>query len=393
MGDVRSRLGRGRAVRERRAAAERAPVEPVAPPAVPASLGREHRGSESTQQAFGRFWVDLAREAPEVAARVVTVSPDVGTSTNLGGWINKAGIFALGDRVDWFADDSDTLVRWRETDHGQHMELGIAEVNLVGLLGELGATWSRDGQPLLPVGTIYDPFLARALEPWSFGIYAGGQSILVGTPSGVTLGPEGGAHQSVLTPSIGIEQPGCVAWEPAFGRDFEWTFLHALGQLGRAGGSSAYFRLSTRPLDQALAGDPERADVLAGGYRLRAGERVVIAAMGAMLPEALEAAEELAAEVVCVTSADLLFRAFQARAGLGEGDPAILDRLFPRALPIVTLLDGHPHTLSFLGAVRGVPVTCLGVQRFGQSGDIAELYDHHQIDAEAVIGAALDLIA
>ncbi len=208
---------------------ERAPVEAVAPPAVPAALGREHRGSESTQQAFGRFWVDLAREAPEVAARVVTVSPDVGTSTNLGGWINKAGIFALGDRVDWFADDSDTLVRWRETDHGQHMELGIAEVNLVGLLGELGATWSRDGQPLLPVGTIYDPFLARALEPWSFGIYAGGQSILVGTPSGVTLGPEGGAHQSVLTPSIGIEQPGCVAWEPAFGRDFEWTFLHALG--------------------------------------------------------------------------------------------------------------------------------------------------------------------
>ncbi len=133
--------------------------------------------------------------------------------------------------------------------------------------------------------------------------------------------------------------------------------------------------------------------MLAGGYRLRAGERVVIAAMGAMLPEALEAAEELDAEVVCVTSADLLFRAFQARAGLGEGDPAILDRLFPRALPIVTLLDGHPHTLSFLGAVRGVPVTCLGVQRFGQSGDIAELYDHHQIDAEAVIGAALDLIS
>ena len=127
-------------------------------------------------------------------------------------------------------------MRWRESDHGRHMELGIAEVNLVGLLGELGATWSRDGQPLLPVGTIYDPFVSRALEPWSFGIYAGGQSILVGTPSGVTLGPEGGAHQSVITPSIGIEQPGCVAWEPAFGQDLEWTLLHALSQLGREGG-------------------------------------------------------------------------------------------------------------------------------------------------------------
>ena len=143
-------------------------------------------------------------------------------------------------------------MRWRETDHGRHIELGIAEVNLVGLLGELGATWSRDGQPLLPVGTIYDPFVARALEPWSFGIYAGGQSILVGTPSGVTLGPEGGAHQSVITPSIGIEQPGCVAWEPAFGQDFEWTFLHALSRLGREDGEAAYFRLSTRPIDQSL---------------------------------------------------------------------------------------------------------------------------------------------
>ena len=194
------------------------------------------RGTASTQQAFGRFFADLAREAPEVAERVVTVSPDVGTSTNLGGWINKAGIWSVGERIDWFADDTDTLVRWRESDHGRHIELGIAEVNLVGLLGELGATWSRDGQPLLPVGTIYDPFVARALEPWSFGIYAGGQSILVGTPSGVTLGPEGGAHQSVITPSIGIEQPGCVAYEPAFGQDLEWCLLHALSRLGRPGG-------------------------------------------------------------------------------------------------------------------------------------------------------------
>jgi pyruvate dehydrogenase E1 component len=372
----------------------REPVRMVAPPAVPVSLGRAHRGRESTQQAFGRFWVDLEREAPEVAARVVTVSPDVGTSTNLGGWINKAGVWSLGDRVDWFADDTDTLVRWREHDHGQHVELGIAEVNLVGLLGELGATWSRDGQPLLPVGTIYDPFVARALEPWSFGIYAGGQSILVGTPSGVTLGPEGGAHQSVITPSIGIEQPGCVAWEPAFGRDFEWCFLHALSRLGRDDGGSAYFRLSTRPVDQALAGDADRADVLAGGYRLRPrdGARVTIAAMGAPVPEALAAAEEIDAEVVCVTSADLLFRALQARAGLGEGDSSILARLFPRATPLVTVLDGHPHTLAFLAGVHGARIACLGVQRFGQSGDIAELYAHHEIDAESIVGAALDLL-
>ena len=255
------------------------------------------------------------REAPDVAERVVTVSPDVGTSTNLGGWINKAGIWNIGDRIDWFADDTDTLVRWRQSDHGRHIELGIAEVNLVGLLGELGATWSRDGQPLLPVGTIYDPFVSRALEPWSFGIYAGGQSILVGTPSGVTLGPEGGAHQSVITPSIGIEQPGCIAYEPAFGQDFEWCFLHALAQLGKPGGTSAYFRLSTRPIDQDRH-TGTREEAIAGGYTLQRNDdaQVTIAVMGALVPEALEAASILGnAEVVCITSADMLFRSFQAR--------------------------------------------------------------------------------
>ena len=330
-----------------------------------------------------------------MAARVVTVSPDVGTSTNLGGWINKAGIWSLGDRPDWFADDTDTLVRWRESDHGRHIELGIAEVNLVGLLGELGATWSRAGQPLLPVGTIYDPFVARALEPWSFGIYAGGQSILVGTPSGVTLGPEGGAHQSVITPSIGIEQPGCVAYEPAFAQDLEWIMLHALSRLGRPGGEAAYLRLSTRPLDQRLH-NGTREQAIAGGYVLRPEQyaQVAIAVMGALVPEAVQAADMLAdeagiaAEVVCITSADLLFRSFQARAGLGEGDPGTLARLFAHDVPIVALVDGHPHTLAFLGG----RIASLGVHRFGQSGDLEELYEHHQIDAESVVGAALDLL-
>ena len=139
---------------------------------------------------------------------------------------------------------------------GQHIELGIAEGNLVGLLGELGATWSRDGQPLLPIGTLYDPFVNRALEPWSFGIYAGGQSILVGTPSGVTLAPEGGAHQSIITPSVGLEQPRCVAWEPAFARTSSGRCC-SLARLGRPDGTSAYFRLTTRPLSSRWPACPK----------------------------------------------------------------------------------------------------------------------------------------
>jgi pyruvate dehydrogenase E1 component len=390
----------------------RAEVELQPVPEIPPDLGRRHTGKESTQQAFGRFFVDLSHGAPDVAARVVTVSPDVASSTNLGGWINRAGIWHLGDRIDWFADDSDTLVRWRETEHGQHVELGIAEGNLVGLLAELGLTWSREGQPLLPVGTIYDPFVNRALEPWSFGLYAGAQNILVGTPSGVTLAPEGGAHQSITTPSVGLEQPRCTAWEPAFGQDLEWTLLDALRRLGRPGGTSAYFRLTTRPIEQALAAvpgddDPDarerrRRAVLAGGYVLRTADgapAITLVGMGAILPEVLAAADELGAagigaDVVCLTSADLVFRALQARQGLGEGDDAILDDLFlpGRAAPIVSVLDGHPHTLSFLSAIRRVPIASLGVADFGQSGDVEDLYRHFGIDAETIVGAALDLL-
>jgi pyruvate dehydrogenase E1 component len=377
--------------------------EPHEPPRVPAQLGRQHRGKESTQQAFGRFFVDLVHDAPDVAERVVTVSPDVASSTNLGGWINKAGIWSVGERRDWFADDAQTLVHWHETPGGGHIELGIAETNLVGLLGELGATWSRYGQPLFPIGTIYDPFVGRSLEPWSFGIYAGGQSILVGTPSGVSLAPEGGAHQSIVTPSIGIGQPGCTAWEPAFGQDLEWTLLQALSRLGRPGGESAYFRLSTRPIDQARAGgdtsDGRRELVLAGGYVLRRANgtpRVTLVGMGAVMPEVLEAADVLGegTEVLCVTSADLLFRALRARAGFGDHDDSVLAELLPaeRAAPIVTVLDGDPHALAFLAAVNAVPLTPLGVTRFGQSGDLADVYRHHGIDAETVVGAALDLV-
>lgn len=388
----------------------RAPVTATATPRVPDELGRAHAARESTQQAFGRFLNDLDREAPEVARHVVTVSPDVASSTNLGGWINRVGIWNMRERRDWFEDDEQTLVRWKEGDQGQHIELGIAEGNLVGLLGELGMTWARDGRPLMPIGTMYDPFVNRALEPWSFGIYAGGQSILVGTPSGVTLAPEGGAHQSVITPSVGLEQPGCVGWEPAFGQDLEWTLLHALSQLGRPGGTSAYFRLSTRPIEQTLARIPEagaerearRRAVLAGGYRLRAADGrpdVVLVGVGAILPEVLAAADELEAaglgvDVLCLTSPSLVFRAVQARKGLARADHALLDDLFPaeRAAPIVSVLDGHPHTLAFLGGIHCVSQASLGVSDFGQSGDLQDLYRHFGIDTDTIVGAAYDVM-
>jgi pyruvate dehydrogenase E1 component len=387
----------------------RPPVPALPSFEVPLDFGRTPSGIANTQSALGRALLDLSRAAPEASSRVVTVSPDVSSSTNLGGWVNKVGVWSQTEQQDWFADDAETVLHWREKPSGQHLELGIAEVNLVGMLGELGATWSRWGQPLLPVGVMYDPFVERALEPWSFGIYAGGQSLLVGTPSGVTLAPEGGAHQSIKTPSIGLEQPGCISYEPAFAQDAEWTILASLAQMGKPGGKSAYLRLSTRPVDQALAAVPadpaarerRRRNTVAGGYALRRHEqpKLTIAVMGALVPEALAAADRLEAmgfgtDVVCVTSPGLLFAALRATRGNGNAETWILDVLFPaeRRTPLVTVLDGHPHTLAFLAGIHSVSATHLGVTAFGQSGDIDDVYRYHGIDTDSVIAAGLDLV-
>lgn len=378
------------------------------PPVVPEDFGRTPSGTGTTQAALGRALLDLSRAAPEAARHVVTVSPDVSSSTNLAGWLNKVGVWSIEERRDWFSDDAETIMHWREKPTGQHIELGIAETNLVGLLGELGATWSRWGQPLFPIGVLYDPFVERALEPWSFGIYAGGQSILVGTPSGVTLAPEGGAHQSIKTPSIGLEQPGCISYEPAFALDVEWTLLASLAKLGRVDGASAYLRLSTRPVDQQLAEVPDdpaarerrRRQVVAGGYLLRraADPKAVIVTMGALVTDALTAADRLQnagtpVDVVCVTSPGLLFDALQARHGLESAQSWILDQIFPRerAVPMVTVLDGHPHTLAFLAGINQVVSRHLGVSRFGQAGNLDEVYAYHGIDADSIVRSILDI--
>lgn len=379
---------------------------------VPLRLSRMHKAPISTQASLGRFLADFKREAPQIADRVVTCSPDVASSTNLGGWINKTGVWSVQDRLDWFADDAERVLKWSEITSGQHIELGIAEVNLVCLLGELGATWSRWGQRLIPIATLYDPFISRALEPWSYGIYSGGQSIIIGTPSGVTLAPEGGAHQSITTPSIGLEQPQCIAWEPAFAQDLEWCMLTAMSRVGVEGGTSSYFRLSTRPIDQALAQLPEdelmlerrRQQAVAGGYRITghdpSDEQVTLVGVGAIMPEVIAAAEALAAQgiiagVVCLTSPDLVFRSFNQRGTVGaaHGDD-IISALFPvsSAAPLVTVMDGHPHTLSFLAGARGDRIRCLGVSDFGQSSSLDDAYRIHGIDTGSIVDAALTLM-
>ena len=261
---------------------EREPVDAHEPAAgARASSGASTPGRARPSRRSGASSSTSTTRRPRWPTHVVTVAPDVASSTNLGGWINRSGIWSIGERIDWFADDSDTLVRWRESDHGRHVELGIAEVNLVGLLGELGATWSRDGRPLLPVGTIYDPFVMRAHEPWSFGIYAGGQSILVGHAVGDHARARG-RRAPVGRHAVGRHRAARAAWRGSrpSPRTSSGRSCTRSARWGATDGSSAYFRLSTRPIDQGLADVPpegaereqRRADVLAGGYRLRDGD-------------------------------------------------------------------------------------------------------------------------
>lgn len=353
-----------------------------------------------------------------LADRIVTTSPDVTVSTNLGGWVNRRGVFHRHDTPDVFrAHKLASPLRWEQTPRGQHIELGIAENNLFLTLAALGLAHDLFGARLLPVGTLYDPFIARGLDALNYACYQDARFMLVATPSGITLAPEGGAHQSVSTPLIGLAQDGLAAFEPAYADELAAIMTWAFDYLQRDGsgtseiawlrdveGGSVYLRLSTRPLEQpprALDADL-RHDVIAGGYwRVppAPGAELAIVYAGAIAPEALAAHAELAEEVLgagllAVTSADRLNAGWHAAerarqagdAGARSHVEGLLAPLAPDA-GLVTVLDGHPATLSWLGGVAGHRVRPLGVEHFGRSGDLNDLFRHYRIDTAAIVDA------
>src|SRR5690606_856493 len=243
--------------------------------AVPVAIDGRHPARTSTQEAFGRTLLRLG-ELPEIGERIVTMSPDVATSTHLAGWINKAGVFSREAERD-FEDGSRRMLRWQPSPEGQHIELGISEMNLFMALSQFGVAGDLTGQPLIPIGTVYDPFVCRGLDALIYGLYIDARFIFAGTPAGVSLSPEGGAHQSTVTPSLGIELPNLVYYEPCFAREVEWILLEGLRRCcDREHGVSTYLRLSTKPIDQKLIEEPlarfgeeELArQTLLGGYRL-----------------------------------------------------------------------------------------------------------------------------
>ncbi|MBI1846890.1 MAG: pyruvate dehydrogenase [Candidatus Rokubacteria bacterium] len=373
-------------------------------PDVPDTLDEAYPERLSTQEAFGRALGALSRRP--VAEAIVTLSADVAVTTHLAGWINRKGVWAPGARDNPFADVPQAM-QWKESPAGQHLELGIAEHNLFLALGAFGLARELSGVTLLPVGTLYDPFVTRGLDALYHALYSGARFVVAATPSGVSLAPEGGAHQSVITPGIGVALPDLVYYEPAFAREVEWILLAGLRRLlDRAGGESLYLRLSTAPVDQALAlppSDDHRGAVLRGGYRLIDGRgepdwdaednAVSLFATGVMVSEAVGAARALAtrdvrASVFVVTSPDLLYRGLRTPAPWLEQ----LVGADEEGVPIVSVLDGHSHGLAFLGSALGVPQIPLGVDHFGQSGTRPDLYAHYGIDAAALERAALTLL-
>ncbi|KAB2855054.1 MAG: transketolase, partial [Bauldia sp.] len=369
------------------------------------------------QQGFGLIMHGIAKQDGPFADRVVTTSPDVTVSTNLGPWVNRRGLFARETMADVFkAERIPSTFTWNFAPSGQHMELGIAEMNLFLMLSALGLSHSIFGERLLPVGTLYDPFIERGLDALNYACYQDARFILAATPSGVTLAPEGGAHQSIATPLIGMAQDGLASFEPAYLDElstilrFGFDYLQRDGEaepdettwLRDAVGGSVYLRLSTRSIEQPRRVVDERLaeDIVNGGYWMRRpgpNAQIVVAYTGAVAPEAIEAVGLLAEDrrdigLLAITSADRLNSGWSAAQRAREQGlvhaRSHVERLLDAVPPhcgIVTVIDGHPATLAWLGAVHGHRTRSLGVEHFGQTGTIADLYRHYGIDAQGIM--------
>jgi pyruvate dehydrogenase E1 component len=388
--------------------------------AVPEKLPQRREDETSTQLAFGRILDEIARdrESP-LARRIVTTAPDVTVSTGLGPWVNRRGLFARDAVADTFRDEKvPSMQKWAASTAGQHIELGIAENNLFILLAGLGLSHELFGERLLPVGTLYDPFIARGLDALNYACYQDARFMVVGTPSGITLAPEGGAHQSINSPMIAMAQDGLAGFEPAYADELEVLMRWAFDYMQRdpqaktegdwlrdARGGAVYLRLSTRALEQPrreLSEEDEKA-IVHGAYWMRKpgpGCELVIACTGAVTPEAIAATGLLGESLrdiglMVVTSPDRLAAGWSAaQAAREEGRlhaRAHVERLLrdvPGSAGIVTVCDAYPATLSWLGSVMGHRVRALGVDRFGQSGTIPDLYAEYGIDTDAITRAA-----
>jgi len=378
---------------------------------------------QSTQAGFGKILDGMAKAKTAISERIVTTSPDVTVSTNLGQWVNRQGLFARNVESDTFKDENiPSTQKWTFSPEGQHIELGIAEMNLFLMLAAAGLSHSLHGERLLPIGTVYDPFIARGLDALNYACYMDARFMIVGTPAGVTLAPEGGAHQSIGTPLIGMAQDGLASFEPAYLDELSIIMDWSFDYMQRSGahepdertwlrdetGGAVYLRLSTRVLEQPAAriNDDFRQGVIDGAYWMREpGPNcdIVIAYQGVVAPEAIEAAGRIGSTrrdigVMAITSADRLNAGWHAATRMRKrghtSAKSHVERMLstlPSHCLIITVIDGHPATLSWIGGVLGHRTVPLGVEHFGQTGTVSDLYRHFGIDAASIVAAVDEL--
>lgn len=388
---------------------------------------------------------------------VLTMAPDVGTSTN----INPA----MDDKIygpDQPDYESELGLRDRrrpalvphEEAWTRHIRFEIAEANCMSAAGAFGKMRDHVGLPFLPIMTIYDFFIKRAYDQLYYNLYWKSGFIVVGTPAGVTLSPEGAQHSW----KSDIQMPNLITWEPFYAHEVDWILAESVRRHMTGddeGRSGVLIRCVTKSVRQAEmmtrlkaakrfenASDEEilaatRADALEGAYYLvdwrgypdyTPGDNVVnVFAMGAVTAEALKAADSLRAEgiyanVLCVTSGDLLcgtlgretgFRHLRETLGItgdlyltrpnghanGNGhateidDAADLVMAAARRVPLVTVVDGEPGLLDNLGSVVGVKSDDLAVRKPSKCGRPVDVYGYMHIDAEAIHEAVGQVLA
>ena len=399
----------------------------------------------------GRDLNELEHRWSKVADLMCTMSPDVGTSTNINPAMD-AKVYGPETGTNLEAEHQlhergrPELYQHSEA-WTRHIRFEIAEANCMSAAGSFGKMGKFAGVPLLPMMTVYDFFIKRALDQLYYNLYWRSSFILMGTPSGVSLSPEGAQHSW----KSDIQMPSLITWEPAYACEMEWILADAVRRHVDADNEDregVLIRGVTRALkqkelmtrlksqarfsasDAAEINQQLRVDVLAGGYKLvdrasdsdyQPGDNVVtILAMGAMIPEVLEASDLLAADhgihadVVVVTSADLLLGRFaerndyaqlhqlgingelQLNAAGGETGAALSTAdtvcLAARFVPLVSVADGEQGLLDNAGSIVGVPQIALATTKFSKCGRPDQVYAYHQMDAAAIVDASQQVL-
>lgn len=412
-----------------------------------------HDEYEAAGQDVGAGLKEEEKRWEAAADLMLTMSPDVGTSTNINPAMDGK-IYGIGEDKDWEAE-----LEWSERGRPQlhsthnpwtrHIRFEIAEAASMSAAGSFGMSGQYFGVPLMPMMTVYDFFIKRALDQLYYNVYWRSSFLLVGTPSGVTLAPEGAQHSW----KSDIQMPSMITWEPCYAKEMEWILADAVQRhckgdnLDREGvvvravtmgvrQKEMMKRLKAQAQHQDAQGTPlpeeqilaaVREDVLAGGYWLinRSGEAdyqpgdnvVTILALGAMGVEAVKASDQLrergiCADVLMVTNPDLLLGRFAERDGFAQLnklgvdgavhlvgtageilDAADAHLLAARSVPMVSVVDGESGLLDNAGSIVGVKQVSLGVKKFSKSGRPDEIFAYHGLDAEGIVEAAGQALA